>query len=84
MRDLNRREEEFTSLREYNDYLEFVETIIFNLTNGVNVESTKKQLDDYRRKFKDQIQKNKLSKGGILIEKAALSTFFSNRYAHII
>jgi len=62
MRDLNRREEEFPTLRDYNDYLEFVETIIFNLANGINVESTKKQLDDYRRKFKDQIQKNKLSK----------------------
>jgi len=63
MRDFNRREEEFASLREYNDYLEFVETIIFNLSNGINVESTKKQMEDYKRQFRDQIQRNKLSKG---------------------
>jgi len=63
MRDFNRREEEFATLREYNDYLEFVETIIFNLSNGINVESTKKQMEDYKRQYRDQIQRNKLSKG---------------------
>ena len=63
MRDFNRREEEFPNLREYNDYLEFVETIIFNLTNGIQVESTKRQIEDYKRQNRDQIQRNKLSKG---------------------
>ena len=69
MRDFNRREEEFASLREYNDYLEFVETIIFNLSNGINVESTKKQMEDYKRQFRDQIQRNKLSKGSRSVHK---------------
>jgi len=89
MRDFNRREEEFPSLREYNDYLEFVETVIFNLTNGVNVESTKKQIEDYRRKHRDQIQRNKLSKGKnelmldeiIQQEKATLS-WLTNQTKH--
>jgi len=86
LRDLNRREEEFESLREYNDYLEFVETAIFNLTNGVNTESTKRQIDDYRKKFKDQIAKNKLSKGKneqyldeIIQQEKATSTWLHNQ-----
>ena len=75
MRDFNRREEEFPNLREYNDYLEFVETIIFNLTNGIQVESTKRQIEDYKRQNRDQIQRNKLSKGMLETEYLVLTKY---------
>ena len=70
LKDYNKKEEDFSSLREYNDYLEEVEDIIFNLTNGVDVESTKKRIDDYKRQNQTQIKKNrnKLSKDDLLLE----------------
>jgi hypothetical protein len=42
LRDINKKEWDFSILREYNDYLEEVETIIYNLTNNVGVSATKK------------------------------------------
>jgi len=64
LRDFNKKEEDFPGLREYNDYLEMIETIVFNLSNHLDVESTKKMIDQYKRDNKDQIRKNhsKLSK----------------------
>ncbi|XP_046568322.1 CDK-activating kinase assembly factor MAT1-like isoform X1 [Haliotis rubra] len=60
----NKKEEDFSSLRDYNDYLEMIETIVFNLTNGIDVESTRKMIEQYRKDNKDQIKKNlsKMSK----------------------
>ncbi|KAK9239767.1 CDK-activating kinase assembly factor MAT1-domain-containing protein [Lipomyces kononenkoae] len=43
----NRRQEEFASLKDYNDYLEEVETAIFNLVNKVDVEATEARLEAY-------------------------------------
>ncbi|XP_066281217.1 CDK-activating kinase assembly factor MAT1-like [Branchiostoma lanceolatum] len=66
----NRQEEEFSGLREYNDYLEEVETIIFNLSNNVDVELTKKKVEEYQKSNKSNIQRNrsKLSKDDELME----------------
>ncbi|XP_019624770.1 PREDICTED: CDK-activating kinase assembly factor MAT1-like [Branchiostoma belcheri] len=66
----NRQEEEFTSLREYNDYLEEVETIIFNLSNNIDVDLTKKKVEEYQKSNKSNIQRNrsKLSKDEELME----------------
>ena len=47
LKDFNKKEEDFETLNEYNDYLEFVETIIYNLTNNINVESTKKKIGEF-------------------------------------
>lgn len=71
LKDFNKQEEEFASLDEYNDYLEMVETIIYNLANGINVEATKKKVEAYKRDNKDAIQKNKFkqSKDLQLIER---------------
>ncbi|XP_073096141.1 LOW QUALITY PROTEIN: CDK-activating kinase assembly factor MAT1-like [Manis javanica] len=55
----NKREEDFPSLREYNDFLEEVEEIVFNLTNDVNLDNTKKKTEIYQKEHKDVIQKNK-------------------------
>ncbi|XP_012869344.1 PREDICTED: CDK-activating kinase assembly factor MAT1 [Dipodomys ordii] len=56
----NKREEDFPNLREYNDFLEEVEEIVFNLTNNVDLENTKKKMEIYQKENKDVIQKNKL------------------------
>lgn len=44
LRDFNKKEEDFDTLDEFNDYLEFVETIIYNLTNNIDVDSTKRKI----------------------------------------
>ncbi|XP_043930418.1 CDK-activating kinase assembly factor MAT1 [Protopterus annectens] len=56
----NKREEDFTSLVEYNDYLEEVEEIVYNLTYNVDLESTKRKMEQYQKDNKDVIQKNKV------------------------
>ncbi|GFY63424.1 hypothetical protein TNIN_185401 [Trichonephila inaurata madagascariensis] len=59
LKDFNKKEEDFDSLREYNDYLEEIETIIFNLANDVQVEATKRRIEQYKKENKTQILKNK-------------------------
>ncbi|XP_040189101.1 CDK-activating kinase assembly factor MAT1 [Rana temporaria] len=56
----NKREEEFPSLREYNDFLEEIEEIVFNLTNNVDLDNTKKKIDMYQKLNKDTIVRNKM------------------------
>ncbi|CAH1795905.1 unnamed protein product [Owenia fusiformis] len=70
LRDYNKQEEDFPTLRAYNDYLEDIETTIFNLANGVDVEETKKKIEQYKKENKDTIRKNqsKLSRDEELIE----------------
>ncbi|XP_071834611.1 CDK-activating kinase assembly factor MAT1-like [Apostichopus japonicus] len=60
MKDFNKQEEDFETLDDFNDYLEMVESIIFNLSNGIDVEATKKKVESYKRDNKDLIQRNKL------------------------
>ncbi|KTF75478.1 hypothetical protein cypCar_00027123, partial [Cyprinus carpio] len=55
----NKREFDFSFLKEYNDYLEQVEDIVFNLTNNIDVERTKQIMEQYQRDNKDIIQRNK-------------------------
>ncbi|PNF24060.1 CDK-activating kinase assembly factor MAT1 [Cryptotermes secundus] len=59
LRDFNKKEEDFSTLREYNDYLEEVETIVYNLTNNVDVIATNKTIEQYKKENKDLILKNK-------------------------
>lgn len=54
----NRREDEFESLRDYNDYLNTVEDIIFNLVNHVDVEETKKRFEQYKAQHEKEIKEN--------------------------
>ena len=44
LRDFNKQEEDFETLREFNDYLEMVEDIIFNLCNGIDVAETERKV----------------------------------------
>ncbi|XP_014776810.1 CDK-activating kinase assembly factor MAT1 isoform X1 [Octopus bimaculoides] len=59
LKDFNQRESDFSSLNEYNDYLEMVETLIYNLSNNIDVESTKRRIENYRKDNKEQIMKNR-------------------------
>ncbi|XP_025833355.1 CDK-activating kinase assembly factor MAT1 [Agrilus planipennis] len=59
LRDFNKKEEDFASVREYNDYLEDVETIIFNLTHDIDIVNTNKKIDEYKKNNKEQIMKSK-------------------------
>lgn len=59
LRDYNKREDDFESLRDYNDYLEEIEEIIFNLTNDVDVENTKRRIEQYRQNNRIITAKNK-------------------------
>ncbi|KAI6067978.1 CDK-activating kinase assembly factor MAT1 isoform X2 [Aix galericulata] len=56
----NKREDDFPSLSEYNDFLEEIEEIVFNLTNNVDLENTKKKMELYQKDNKEVIQKNKI------------------------
>jgi len=59
LRDFNKKEDDFKTLLDYNDYLEEIETIIFNLANNVDVESTKRKIEQYKKENKSLIMKNK-------------------------
>ncbi|CAH2005289.1 unnamed protein product [Acanthoscelides obtectus] len=59
LRDFNKKEEDFATLKEYNDYLEEVESIIYNLSNNIDVVNTNKRIEQYKRDNKEQIMKNK-------------------------
>uniref|UniRef100_A0A1B6M6R1 CDK-activating kinase assembly factor MAT1 n=1 Tax=Graphocephala atropunctata TaxID=36148 RepID=A0A1B6M6R1_9HEMI len=63
LRDFNKKEDDFATLREYNDYLEEIETIIFNLCNNIEVVETNKRIEQYKKENKDIILKNKIKIG---------------------
>ena len=67
LKDFNKQEEDFESLREYNDYLEMVEDIIFNLSNNVDTLETNKKIQQYKEENKTAIIKNrsKMSKDAL-------------------
>lgn len=59
LKDYNKKEEDFETLREYNDYLEEVETIIYNLVNNIDVDATKRKVEQYKKENKTQINRNR-------------------------
>ncbi|KAJ3072457.1 TFIIH/NER complex subunit, partial [Quaeritorhiza haematococci] len=55
----NKRLEDFGgSLKKYNDYLEEVEDILFNLINDVDVQQTYERIEKFRQENKDIIATN--------------------------
>lgn len=56
----NKREKDFESLKEYNDYLEELEIIVFNLVNGIDVEETESKLQEYESQNRNAILANSL------------------------
>lgn len=67
LKDFNKKEEDFATLREYNDYLEEIETIIFNLVNNIDIVGTNKRIEQYKKDNKEIIMKNKAKIGKIVI-----------------
>ena len=59
LKDFCKKEEDFENLRDYNDYLEMIEDIIFNLSNNIDILETNKRIAEYKEKHKDQINKNR-------------------------
>ncbi|CAK9435330.1 uncharacterized protein LODBEIA_P57050 [Lodderomyces beijingensis] len=51
----NKTEEDFASLKEYNQYLEQVEEIVFKLSNGVDLEATEQEVREYESEHKLEI-----------------------------
>ncbi|XP_055809513.1 uncharacterized protein LOC129879808 [Solanum dulcamara] len=49
LRKFNESPDAFPTLRAYNDYLEKLETIIYNLANDIDIDETKRLLDELRR-----------------------------------
>ena len=56
---LNRREDEFSTLLDYNNFLEQRETIIANLVTGTDVAATEAQLSSYAAEHAASIKRNK-------------------------
>ncbi|TKA83021.1 hypothetical protein B0A55_00825 [Friedmanniomyces simplex] len=54
----NRREEDFETLLAYNDYLNDVEDITFNLINGIDLEDTNRKFEAYARAHGKEIEEN--------------------------
>lgn len=63
LKDYNKKEEDFATLREYNDYLEEIETIVYNLTHNIDVVGTNKRIEQYKKDNKEIISKNKAKIG---------------------
>jgi len=54
-RRYNKRQMDFNALKDFNDYLEEVEDIIFNLCEGVDVKATEGKVEAYRREHAAEI-----------------------------
>lgn len=63
LREYNKKEEDFASLADYNDYLEEIETLVYNLSNNIDVIETNKRIELYKRDNKEQILKSKTKSG---------------------
>ncbi|EJD53259.1 CDK-activating kinase assembly factor [Auricularia subglabra TFB-10046 SS5] len=57
-KEFNKRREDFIDLKAYNDYLEEVEDITFNLINGIDVEETNARITRFRAENAAIIEQN--------------------------
>lgn len=55
LRKFTKGQDAFPSLRAYNDYLEKLETVIYNLANDIDLEETNILLDELRRPALDSV-----------------------------
>lgn len=53
------KEEDFATIEEYNDYLEDIEYIVFNLCNNIDLLNTNKKIEAYKKENREIIMKNK-------------------------
>ncbi|KAH7914677.1 CDK-activating kinase assembly factor MAT1-domain-containing protein [Hygrophoropsis aurantiaca] len=57
-KEFNKRREDFLDLRGYNDYLEEVEDITFNLINDIDVAQTEERIQAHKKENASLIEKN--------------------------
>lgn len=57
------QEEDFDKLEQYDDYLEEIERIIYNLCNNIDIVNTNKRIEQYKRENREIIMKNKSRMG---------------------
>ncbi|XP_027923639.1 uncharacterized protein LOC114181394 [Vigna unguiculata] len=69
----NKREDDFPSLREYNDYLEEVEDMTFNLIEGIDVSAIEEKIAKYQEENAEQIMINRARKAEELAAALAAS-----------
>ncbi|KAJ0040858.1 hypothetical protein Pint_28637 [Pistacia integerrima] len=69
----NKREDDFPSLREYNDYLEEVEDMILNLIEGIDVQAIEEKIQQYQKENAEQIMINQARKAEELAAALAAS-----------
>ncbi|KAF5749488.1 hypothetical protein HS088_TW04G01457 [Tripterygium wilfordii] len=69
----NKREDDFPSLREYNDYLEEVEDMTFNLIEGIDVPAIEAKIAKYMEENSEQIMINRARKAEELAAALAAS-----------
>ncbi|KAK4529239.1 hypothetical protein CCYA_CCYA01G0096 [Cyanidiococcus yangmingshanensis] len=62
LRDFNKLPEDFSSDQDYEDYLELVEEIIYNLVHGIEVERTNERIAAYRKENAALIRRNQLKR----------------------
>nr|CAB3263884.1 CDK-activating kinase assembly factor MAT1 [Phallusia mammillata] len=60
MKIYNKLESDFPTLRDYNDYLEEVEAIIWNLESGVNERETREKMAEYKMENEALIRRNQI------------------------
>lgn len=75
MKIYNKMESDFKSLKDYNDYLEEVENIIWSLETGVNEKETREAIVQYRQENEMIIRQNQIK---INKDKAHLKEIISN------
>jgi len=61
-KELNLYEEDFSSLREYNDFLEEFEDIVFNFTSNIDLIATRSKLDSMKEKYSSLLTQNRFKK----------------------
>lgn len=60
LRWFNKRREDFPNALAYDDYLEMVEDMVYNLVHNIDTEKTKANIDKYRRDNQDLIAHNEV------------------------
>jgi CDK-activating kinase assembly factor MAT1 len=58
LNSFNRQEDDFETLQDYNDYLEQVENVTWNLINEIDVEDTRRKMDAYKDDNRREISRN--------------------------
>ncbi|CAK8533645.1 unnamed protein product [Lathyrus sativus] len=58
----NKREDDFSSLKDYNDYLEEVEDMTFDLIEGIDVAAIEAKIAKYQEENSEQIMVNRARK----------------------